>query len=170
MRFPHEESGKKRKLSKTWHGPYRVIKKKDPDVTVVPVYFPESGPIQVHQRVCPCPPKWPTGFYCYGGNRLSRGALPKWLDKLLSCEPGTNASTETDEVSPRVEVNAHPEKEIVDTESERVADHNEDDGDGDGDGDGDETHTEGSALPERTLPPGGRYCLRQKVQPPKRLI
>jgi len=69
IRFPHEESGKQRKLSKPWHGPYRIIKKSDPDVTAVTVYFPESGSIQVHQsRVCPCPPKWPTAFYWYGGN------------------------------------------------------------------------------------------------------
>jgi len=63
IRFPHEESGKQLKLSKPWHGPYRIIRKNDPDVTAVPVYFPESGSIQVHQsRVCPCPPKCPTAF------------------------------------------------------------------------------------------------------------
>lgn len=54
--FPVEETGKKRKLSKPWHGPYRVIQKRGPNVTVVPVYFPESGEIQIHlTRVCPCP-------------------------------------------------------------------------------------------------------------------
>ena len=78
VQFPHKETGKKRKLSKPWHGPYRVIRKNDPDVTVVPVHFPESGPIQVHQsRVCSCPPKWPTGFYWYGGKKLSHGEVPR---------------------------------------------------------------------------------------------
>ena len=43
----------------------------DPDVTAIPVYFPDSGLIQVHQsRTCPCPPDWPAGFYWYGKNRL----------------------------------------------------------------------------------------------------
>ena len=38
----------------------------DPDVTVVPVYFPEKGSIQFHQtRVNPCPGKLPAGFYWY---------------------------------------------------------------------------------------------------------
>lgn len=44
-RFLHEESGKKRKLSKPLHGFYRDIQKSDPDMTVVPVHFPESGSI-----------------------------------------------------------------------------------------------------------------------------
>jgi hypothetical protein len=37
VRFPHEESRKNRKLSQPWHGPYRVVDKNDPDVTVVQV-------------------------------------------------------------------------------------------------------------------------------------
>ena len=49
VRFPHEESGKMRKLSHPWHGPYRVVERKDPDITVVKVYFPDDGSIQVHQ-------------------------------------------------------------------------------------------------------------------------
>ena len=88
VRFPQEEAGKKCKLSKPLHGPYRVTQKNDPDVTVVLVHFPESGSIQVHQsRVCCCPPKWPSGFYWYGGNRLSLGGVPRWLKKPLSREP-----------------------------------------------------------------------------------
>ena len=64
VRFPQEESGKQRKLSRPWHGPYRIITKSDPDVTVVKIYFPEEGQIQVHQsRVCSCPPHLPAGFY-----------------------------------------------------------------------------------------------------------
>ena len=69
VRFPQEESGRQRKLSRPWHGPYRVTERHDPDVTVVKIYFPEKGPIQVHQsRVCPCPFELPAGFYWYGGD------------------------------------------------------------------------------------------------------
>ena len=84
VRFPQEESGKNRKLSRPWHGPYRVIQCVDPDVSVVKQYFPEEGSIQVHQlRVCPCP-QLPTGYYWYGGKRHSSGKVPGWVDKLLS--------------------------------------------------------------------------------------
>ena len=63
-----------------------VIWKNDPNRTIVPVHFPESGSIQVHQsQMHPCPPKWPTSFYWYGGHKLSRGGVPNWLEKLLSC-------------------------------------------------------------------------------------
>ena len=84
VRFPQEESGKNRKLSRPWHGPYRVIQCVDPDVSVVKQYFPEEGSIQVHQlRVRPCP-QLPTGYYWYGGKRHSSGKVPGWVDKLLS--------------------------------------------------------------------------------------
>ena len=63
-RFPHEESGKQRKLSRPCQGPYRVVSCIDPDVTVVSVYFPLENQIQVHQfRVRPCPPEFPAGYY-----------------------------------------------------------------------------------------------------------
>ena len=91
VRFPCEESTKQCKLSKPRHGPHRIINKNDPDATVVPVYFPESGSIQVHQsRVYPCPPtcKWPVGFHWHGGNQLGGcGGVPRWLGRLLSREP-----------------------------------------------------------------------------------
>ncbi len=67
VRFPQEETGKLRKLSRPWHGPYRVVSKREPDVTVVKVYAPQDGQIQVHQgRVSHCPPHFPTGFFCIG--------------------------------------------------------------------------------------------------------
>ena len=46
MRLPEEESGKKLKLSKLWHGPYRIIEKGGPDVKVAPVHFPGRWPDQ----------------------------------------------------------------------------------------------------------------------------
>ena len=82
--FPHEESGKMRKLLHPWHGPYRTIERRDPDLMVVKVYFPEDGPIQIHQsRVSSCPPKFTAGFYWYGGNKKSEGRIPTWVQKLM---------------------------------------------------------------------------------------
>ena len=48
VRFPQEEVGKLRKLSHPWHGPYRVVSRDDPDVTVAPVYPPQDKTIRVH--------------------------------------------------------------------------------------------------------------------------
>ena len=45
IRFPHEETGKQRKLSRPWHGPYRITHRNDPDVTAVKVFFPDKGSI-----------------------------------------------------------------------------------------------------------------------------
>ena len=56
IRFPQDESGKQRKPSRLWRGPYRVTAINEPDATLVKVYSPEEGLIQVHlSRVCPCP-------------------------------------------------------------------------------------------------------------------
>ncbi len=43
IRFPSEEQGKLRKLSRPWHGPYRIIAREDPDISAVKVYFPEEN-------------------------------------------------------------------------------------------------------------------------------
>lgn len=45
VRFPADETGKQRKLSWPWHGPYRV---RDPDIVVSKVYFPRKESINVH--------------------------------------------------------------------------------------------------------------------------
>ncbi len=76
VRFPQLETGKKCKLSRPWHGPYRVVSVTNPDVCVVKVYFPEDGEIRIHQsRVKPCPVGFPAGAYLYKG-RVSPGNLP----------------------------------------------------------------------------------------------
>ncbi len=76
-RFPHEEQGKLRKLSRPWHSPYRVISRDNPDVTVVKMYFP--------QEVCPCPVAFPPGYYWYGRKQHSPGP-PSWVENLIeSC-------------------------------------------------------------------------------------
>jgi hypothetical protein len=84
VRFPQDETGRQRKLSRPWHGPYRIVERRDPDVTVVKVYAPQDGHIQIHQdRVTPCPPELPSGFFWYGDKRSKLGRPPKWVDKLL---------------------------------------------------------------------------------------
>ena len=105
VRFPQEETGRMRKLSRPWHRPYRVVDRRDPDVTAVKVYSPQDGQIQVHQnRVAPCPPELPSGFYWYGTRRSRPGRPPKWVGQLLQGDlftsagdtPGTNEES-TDE-------------------------------------------------------------------------
>ena len=88
IRFPQDESGRWRKLSRPWHGPFRVVSKSDPDVTCVKVYFPQDDKLCVHQsRVCHCPAEFPAGYYWYGGKRKGPGRPPKWVDQLLHSGP-----------------------------------------------------------------------------------
>ena len=82
VHFPQEESGALRKLSRPWHGPYRLQRCDGPDATVVKVYFPQDGGIQVHQtRIQHCP-DIPAGFYWYGGKRSGPGRPPKWTSNI----------------------------------------------------------------------------------------
>lgn len=58
VKFPQENTGHMRKLSQPWHSPYHVVDRRDPDVTMVKVYSPQDGQIQIHQnRVVPCLPE-----------------------------------------------------------------------------------------------------------------
>ena len=64
VKFPQDESGKACKLSRPWHGPYRVLSRKDP---LAKVLFPQDGQIHVHQhRVKQCPIGFPGEYYWYG--------------------------------------------------------------------------------------------------------
>ena len=66
IRFPAEETGRNRKMSHPWHGPYRVMSKRDPDISAQKVYFQDEGQIQVHQqRITRCPPELLAGYYWY---------------------------------------------------------------------------------------------------------
>ena len=47
VKFPHEETTRLGKLSRPWHGPYRVVAVNDPDITVVKVYFPQAKSIVI---------------------------------------------------------------------------------------------------------------------------
>ena len=83
VKFPADETGQMRKLSRPWHGLYRVTEQNNPDVTVVKVYRPQDGAIQVHKtRVNPCPAAFPAGYHWYGNRRSSPGRLPRWVDHL----------------------------------------------------------------------------------------
>ena len=71
--FPQDETGKSRKLSHPWHGPYQIISRDDPDITVTKNYFPDDPSIQIYQsRVQHCP-SFPTEFYWYGTKRSKPG-------------------------------------------------------------------------------------------------
>ena len=91
VKFPQEESGHLRKLSRPWHGPYCVTSLDLPDVTVTKVYRSEDGPLQVHlSRIQPCPPTFPHGFYWYGGTQYAPGRIPQWVRSLLDGSSDTN--------------------------------------------------------------------------------
>ena len=119
VRFPQDEQGKNRKLSRPWHGPYRVTSIRDPDVSVAKVYFPQDSVIQVHQsRVKSCPPDFPAGFYWYGGKRRGPGRPPKWVSALLNqeeSEPKNNIGEEKDSTDGAVDdlIRMHDSTEVA---------------------------------------------------------
>ena len=89
IRFPQEETGAGRKLSRPWHGPYRVLEVTHTGIVAEKVYSAQDGTIQVHlNRVTKCPGQFPAGYYWYGSKRKGPGRPPKWLDKL-NMETGT---------------------------------------------------------------------------------
>ena len=95
LRFPSEESGKQRKLSRPWHGPYRIISANDTNITAGKVYFPRDNLIKVHQsRVKPCPQGFMAGYYWYGNKRKGPGRPPKWVEKALAETPIQDENTD----------------------------------------------------------------------------
>ena len=83
--FPVEETGKGRKQSRPWYGPFQIVTRKDPNLKVSKVYFPEDTTLLVHElRNCPCPDMLSVGFYWYGAKRRSSGRTPNWLQKMLT--------------------------------------------------------------------------------------
>ena len=145
VRFPQDESGKRRKLSRPWHGPYRVTELPEPDVCLTNLYYPDS---KIKSRVKQCPSNLPAGFYWYGGNKKSLGHTPSWVAELL------------------VDDNVAPEEEAGDrTDPPQDGEHSEDE-------DEDEVNEAAETRPgtrpdaERT---NKRYSLRKGLQPPERL-
>ena len=51
VRFLKEETGKRRKLSRPWYGPFRIVVGQDPNSSVSMVYFPGDRVLTVHQRL-----------------------------------------------------------------------------------------------------------------------
>ena len=95
--FPRDEVGRNRKLSRPWHGPYHVIEKKDLDITLCKVYFPDEKSIQFHQtRIQPCPVNFPAGYYWYGSRRVGPGRPPKWVERLMAKDEPTVTQDEDD--------------------------------------------------------------------------
>ena len=104
IRFPQEESGANRKLSRPWHGPFRVKESSDTGVTAVKVYFPEQDPILVHQsRVSHCPEGFPPGWFWYGDRRSGPGRPPRSIEQVLRA-PRPKTATQSDGCVGRQEI------------------------------------------------------------------
>ena len=153
---PADETGKARKLSRPWHGPYHVVDIRQPDMTVVKVYRPQDGRIQIHQtRVTPCPPAFPAGYYWYGDKRPRPGRPPKWVDRLLQ---GVPVSTQEADVEDSDETTPAEDQDLS---LDR----------------GDPGEHSPAVEPELSVPESeptalrapGRYGLRRRVVPPDRL-
>ena len=103
--FPADDTGKQRKLSRPWHGPYHVVSKNNINITATKVYLPDDRHIQFHQnRVQKCPMNFPAGYYWYGSKRPSPGRPPKWVELLLTdtnC-PEQGASTDNTDMTQEV--------------------------------------------------------------------
>ena len=84
IKFPQEVSGKNCRLSRPWHGPYRVLSCSDTDVVAAKVYFPDEGHTQVHQNCTTiCPMDFPNGYYWYGKSQSRNKPCPQWLDEVI---------------------------------------------------------------------------------------
>ena len=108
IRFPQDETGKDRKLSKPWHGPYRVVQCEEPNIVATKVYFPDDGPIHVHQtRTTRCPPEFQNGYYWYGSKQCSSNRYPRWIDEIHSCSQ-TECCHDASEINAYVNDNDPP--------------------------------------------------------------
>ena len=154
VRFPQDEVGKMRKLSRPWHGPYRILSKEGPDVTVIKVYFPQDQAIRVHlSRVTPCPSEFPPGFYWYGTRRHSPGRPPKWVQQLLSEDPSSESKESDPHADSALTSTTDPEPDPQEI--------------GDGEGEVESELVVDATLDTRTHV---HYSLRNKVSAPQRLM
>ncbi|KAL5515979.1 hypothetical protein EMCRGX_G001235 [Ephydatia muelleri] len=154
VRFPQDESGKSRKLSRPWHGPYRVQSCDSPDVVASKMYFPEEGSIQVHQtRTTPCYPGFPNGFYWYGKKQTSQGHYPQWIDSIVPASSGAADGDSEDTSEPTTADDDTADQEPDDTADQELT------------------------RDQHTLPPvhsrqtdSTRYSLRKQIRTPKRYL
>ena len=132
IRFPQNETGARRKLSRPWHGPYRVLTTSETGITAEKVYAPQDGQIQVHlHRVTRCPRDFPAGYFWYGSRRQGPGRPPKWLKKLQNqvtpekrtskgdLDMSQDSSNPTSEVTDTLVVEKESDPEVRDTDSDR---------------------------------------------------
>ena len=150
VKFPKEESGRNRKLSQPWHGPFRVVSRDDPDLTVSKVYRPQDGTIQ--SRVMPWPKDIISGYFWYGRKHHSPGRPRKWLEQLQSEQRSVanndNDNEEVERHSTDPEATAHPESVPIQPEA------------------GGDTSTPSESIRSKTE----RYSLWSRIQPPGRFM
>ena len=118
-----------RKLSRPWHGPYRVVQVKSTGVVVQRVYNSKGDQICVHlHRVTKCPPSFPAGYYWYGDHRYGPGWPPKWIEQLMPAHntplpesaKGTEDQSEVDpEGSSELECEENPSAETAEGTKDR---------------------------------------------------
>ena len=157
IRFPQDETGKERKLSRPWHGPYRVLEVTETGILAEKVYAPQDRRIQVHlERVTRCPSNFPSGYYWYGSRRQGPGRPPKWLVTLQQqCERNsTDTSCEDPEPSPNESL-LTPEFSVDEsaTESDTSVHESENPDDGGNHGDRETVHEQCKRTRTRTVKP-----------------
>lgn len=74
VKFPHKETGKQRKLSCPWHGPYRIASRDDPDVKFTTF-------IQIQSNAMPNRVPW--RLLLIWRQQHSPGWPPKWVKNLM---------------------------------------------------------------------------------------
>ena len=117
VKFPQEETRSLCKVSRPWHGLYRIIDRQDLDVTVGSMPHRMDKFRELHPAHHSCP--W------YGTRRSSPGRPPKWVDQLLRGEQfpqrhqatgpenpeadKDNSSHSSEDIIPTTENSSHPE-------------------------------------------------------------
>ena len=113
VHMPQDESGLQRKLSRPWHGPFRIISISDPDVLLTKV---KTARRRFTSHVLKCAhPKFPGGFFFwYGGRRWGPGRPPRWVSEVMG------SHTTADPVEP--ETTPDGEEQAEDTVGGTAAD------------------------------------------------
>ena len=167
IKFPSEESGKQRKLSRPWHGPYRIMDLTDIDVTAIRIYFPEDGSIKVHQScVSPCPVGFPAGYYWYSGKKQGPGHTPKWLEQVLQSQ-GTELDM-VEKVDAQNKSDRPEEQDVQDRSDELERPYVQSNVDGSVDGDFQRNDSYLAIEPEVTQPyvAVGKRTRTREIRPP----
>ena len=98
VRFPSDETGRNRKLSQPWHGPYRILDLTDTNATVEKVYRTKDSRVHVHlSRVAFFPQHMPPGYYWYGRNHCCPGKPPQWVESLSSSHENDSNTANTND-------------------------------------------------------------------------